>query len=437
MTSETVTQGDDEKAKDTSLPSLSYADRAELMRNKKRVIKLSDGRERHYTAPGTFDHKLIIKYAKEVYLQLKDLGQDRVTLRTWYYNLIDYEVLNLRVSEDPYKLLSKVFVNARRGKYGEEYRMPYSWFVDKRRTPPPERPWMTPQQYVDDLIERIKGSMEVFPHPMFFRQENNYPVILTEKDTITGPIQNLIKMIFGGKPGDENQIPVIDVGGFSSMSHKRTIYRQLKKQEKMGRTIRAYSIADWDPSGIYIDRDLQKVFSEWSLKDYEIKRIGVTGEQVKKLKLYKATDPKTMAKLRRDSRHKEFMRLNDRKLFQTEADTLLKAAGLRELKRIIEEDIVKKYWKKKTWEKYADEFTFKKVQKRLVQGIGEITTEVLGDSEIEDAINEALSDLQDEEDELREIEGDDFYDKHGDPIDEEDSDYQVAEDEEEDTIELE
>jgi hypothetical protein len=173
--------------------------------------------------------------------------------------LEDIEELKLRESEDPYKLLSKFFVAARKGEYAEEYRMPYSWFTDKKRTQPPERPWMTPQQFADDLMIRIKNTLEYYPHPMWYNQNEYYIAILVEKDTVVVPVQQLIKKIFGGKPGDENQIPVIDSGGFGSLTHKRNIYRMLKKHQEIGRKILVFYIGDWDPSGIFIKRPEQPV----------------------------------------------------------------------------------------------------------------------------------------------------------------------------------
>jgi hypothetical protein len=82
MTSKAVTQ---DKAKDTSL---TYEQRAALQREKKRVITLKDGRTRIYTPPNSFPPKPIIEAARGIYEQLNDLGQDEVTVRTWYYNLV-------------------------------------------------------------------------------------------------------------------------------------------------------------------------------------------------------------------------------------------------------------------------------------------------------------------------------------------------------------
>jgi hypothetical protein len=429
LTSKTTTHGDEDHGKDTTslLEQITYEQRTALERKKKRVITLKDGRTRIYTPPNSFPPKPIIEAAREIYRQLKELGQDRVTVRTWHYNLIDIESLNLRYSEGAYKIVSKVLANARRGKYGEAYRLPYSWFIDKKRTPAPERPWMTPQQFADDLKARVRYTIESYPFPMFYNQNKYYVVIMVEKDTLVVPIQQLVKKIFGGKPGDENQIPVIDCGGFGSVTHKRNIYTVLKKQENMGRKILVFYIGDWDPSGIFVDRDVDNVLrKEWKLKNFELKRIAVTGDQVRELKLFKAKDPKTLEKLYRDTRHKEFMKLNDGELFQTEADAILKAAGLREIKRIIEQDIIKKYWDKKKWKRYENIFTVGKVQLRFVKAMGELTTEILGDSEIEDSIDNALEkmSLGYESDELIQIEGDSYKE----PIDEESGMYAVNED---------
>ena len=165
---------------------------------------------------------------------------------------------------------------------------------------------------------------------------------------------------------------------------------------------------------------------EWKLKNFELKRIAVTGGQVRELKLFKAKDPKTLEKLYRDTRHKEFIRLNNGELFQTEADAILKATGLREIKRIIEQDIINKYWDKKKWKRYENIFTVGKVQLRFVKAMGELTTEILGDSEIEDSIDNALEkmSLGYESDELIQIEGDSYKE----PIDEESGMYAVNED---------
>jgi hypothetical protein len=59
--------------------------------------------------------------------------------------------------------------------------------------------------------------------------------------------------------------------------------------------------------------------------------------------------------------------------------------------------------------------------------MGQLTTEILGNSEIEDSIDEALDKigLEKEVNELKEIEGEDGYEE---PINEDDPDYAVDED---------
>jgi hypothetical protein len=80
--------------------------------------------------------------------------------------------------------------------------------------------------------------------------------------------------------------------------------------------------------------------------------------------------------------------------------------GLKELKKILR-GIKREFWDEETWNKYKDAFTSDKVHKRLIGAFVPYVRETIDSSyNPNQTIEEFSESLESEEDELKEIEGD-------------------------------
>lgn len=368
---------------------------------------MKDGTQRKYTPP-TVDWRKVIDKVRDLYhTNFEAQGVYQITIRNLHYALMDYPELKLGELTDRYQKLSKALVKSRNGEYGEAYRLPEEWFTDMKRTQVKKRPWRTPQLFVDDLMVRIKNSVDYYPQPKFFRQDQYYIELWVEKDTMQRLLEQLVTTMIG--PG---LIPVVPVSGFDGHSHLRTHFERLRSQERLGRKIVIFYLGDYDPSGLDIQRDFEERLSNWGLSNFEVKRVGVTLEQIQRLGLHEVVDPDKLEKLRKDPIGPAFEQMpgHNGRRFAVEVDAFSAPAGMRELKRIMREEIlVSPYYNRKVWKKYEDVFTADKVRERLLLAIGKWITEETSSSVIENAIIEAFGEhLKSEEDELREIEGIDY-----------------------------
>jgi hypothetical protein len=373
----------------------------------KAFTTMKDGTQRKYTPP-TVDWRKVIDKVRDLYhTNFEAQGVHEITIRNMHYALMDYPELKLGVLADRYGKLSNALVKSRNGDYGEAYRLPEEWFVDMKRAEVEKRPWRTPQLFVDDLMVRIKSSVHYYPQPKFFRQDQYYIELWVEKDTMQRLLEQLVANMIG-----MGLISVVPVSGYDGHSHLYTHFERLGFQERLGRKIVIFYLGDYDPSGLDIQRDFEDRLSNWGLRNFEVKRVGVTLEQIKRLGLHEVVDPDKLEKLRKDPRGPAFEQMpghNGRRL-AVEVDAFSAPAGMSELKRIMREEIlVPPYYNKKIWKKYEDVFTVDKVRDRLLLAVGKWITYETSSSDIEDAIREAFGeDLKSEVDELREIEGKDY-----------------------------
>jgi hypothetical protein len=370
---------------------------------KKRVIMLANGKTRKYSN-ATVDWKVVISKVKEIYeTNFRANGVTQVTIRNLHYALMDYPELKLGELEDRYSALSKALVKSRDGEYGEVYRLPEHWFTDMKRREAEPRPWRTPQQFAQDLLGKIDYEIEHYPQPKFFRQDKYYIELWVEKDTMQRLLEQLVSRVIG-----KGLIPVVPVSGFDGRSHLHDHFVRLVKQVFMGRRVVIFYLGDYDPSGLDIERDFRDRLMRLGLYNFEVKRIGVTLQQIRELGLHEVVDPDKLKKLREDPRGAAFERMpgHNGRSFAVEVDSFSKPEGMQELKRIMREEMLTPpYWDKKVWKKYENIFITDKVRKRVVAQIADYIKEKAGT----DSVDDYLADLKTEREELLEIEGVDNY----------------------------
>ena len=378
-------------------------------------VFLRSGKWKKYTAKNTIDDKQVILAVKQEYKNFNKEGVFELQIRNMHYKLMERPELKLGEVADPYQTLDKIItdgrehqIKAERGEPIDKYWIPDEWWVDLKRHTPNERPYRTPEQHVKWLMQyHIKGWVAGFPQPFFYKQDEYYIAIFTEKDTMVALLEQLVANVFDGA---EDVIPVTSVSGFTSRSHILKQIKRLRKHQLRGRKIVIFYLGDYDPSGLTIQKNIEKHFLEEGLTDYEIRRVGITFEQIKKLGLKEVRDPAKLKALAKDNNGAAFEKMpgHNGRRFAVEVDAMSSGQGLKELKKIIR-GIRREFWDEETWNKYRDAFTSDKVYKRLIAAFVPYAREMVDNSyKPNQTIEEFAESLESEEDELKEIEGDNY-----------------------------
>jgi hypothetical protein len=87
-----------------------------------------------------------------------------------------------------------------------------------------------------------------------------------ERYTTVLLLEQLVTNVLG-----PNMIPVNSVGGFDSTSHLRRQCNRLLKHQKIGRRVLIFYLGDYDPSGLEIQKDLERRMKNWGLTNFEIR----------------------------------------------------------------------------------------------------------------------------------------------------------------------
>ena len=236
--------------------------------------------------------------------------------------------------------------------------------------------------------------------PIWFKQDKYYVEIWTEKDTMVGLLEQLVANEFDGV---ENAIPVNSLSGNDSRSHALIQTKRLREHEARGRKIIIIYLGDYDPSGLLaIQNKAEARLIEEGITNYEVRRVGITMEQIRRLRLKEVTDPDKLKKLANDPNGPAFERVpeNGGRRFAVEVDAMSSGSGLKELKHVIR-NIKKEFWDEKTWNKYKDEFTPEKVKMCLIAEFVPYAREIVDmSSNPEQTIEEFAASLKDETDEL-------------------------------------
>jgi hypothetical protein len=374
-------------------------------------FQLGSGKWRKFTARNTLDKKAIILAVKQEYQNFVDEGVTKLQIRNMHYKMMEHPELNLGQIADPYQSLDKIITEAREhgvqaepGEPEDKYWIPDEWWQDlKRRTPDP-RPFRTPDQHAQWIMEyHVEGWVDHYPSPIWYDQNKYYIEIWCEKDTMVSLLEQLVTKVFGVK----NAIPVVSSSGFTSRSHSLKQINRLLKHQELGRKVIIFYLGDYDPSGLTITDDHKHRLQESGLTNFEIKRIGVTLEQIQRLGLKEVTDPAKIKALHNDNNGRAFEEMpgHGGRRFCVEVDSMSSGPGLRELK-IILRSIKEKLWGQKTWKKYKDAFTADKVQMRLIARFVPYARELIDRSDNPNqTIEEYAQSLQSETDEINEIDG--------------------------------
>lgn len=139
--------------------------------------------------------------------------------------------------------------------------LPFAWISDNSR-------WMRKPSTYSSLEEMLRYSAQAYRRSVWDNQ-NAYVEIWTEKDALAGVLWDVTQ---------EWDIPLMVSKGFTSLSFLHTAAVNISAQ---GKPAFIYYFGDHDPSGLMIDRQIQKRLQQFA-PDAEIhfERVAVTPEQI-------------------------------------------------------------------------------------------------------------------------------------------------------------
>jgi hypothetical protein len=248
------------------------------------------------------------------------------TLRTIHYALVSKNIIpNTKTA---YKGLSSAFVKAR-----QEGIVKWSWLADEGRDiEEGENNYVwKPEQYADSRMERaiddlkrvLEGST-YFSYPKWMNQQY-YVEVWIEKNALRATFKNYIQ---------DFNITLVPSRGYSSWTFLKEANDRIRRNAN-GKTPLILYFGDFDPTGEDIERFLRDSMNGFFGLVLEVKRIGVTKDQIEQYNLPTTPeDAEEIEKLHRDSRFKNWEHGN----YRVELDALL-AFVPDEFERIIKESI--------------------------------------------------------------------------------------------------
>jgi hypothetical protein len=210
---------------------------------------------------------IIEEYAKEGY---------RLTLRQLYYQLVSRDIIANQLKE--YSKLSGLLVKGRMAGMVD-------WDAIEDRIRVPYIPYS-----VDGIEDAIQDTIEQY---RLDRQDNQkvYIEMWVEKDALSGVLKRITS---------HYHIKLMVNRGYSSCTAMHDAYKRFQEQEESGKKIVLLYLGDHDPSGLDMDRDIKERLEEFGV-DVEVRRIGLTSEQIKKY------NPPTNPAKFKDPRSKDYI----------------------------------------------------------------------------------------------------------------------------------
>jgi hypothetical protein len=265
---------------------------------------------------------ILLGKIKEI-LDEYDLKGIRVTLRQLYYQLVARDIIPNIQKE--YTKLSSLLTN---GRYSGEI----DWDAIEDRTRIPKIP--NKFNDVGDLIDVATKSYQLDR----WIEQDYYIELWTEKDAISSVISPIT---------NKYQVCVSVNRGYSSASSMYESAQRFLEQDRKNKIL--LYLGDHDPSGLDMDRDIQKRLEEFGV-NVQVIRIGLTSKQIKDYNL-----PKNPAKLK-DPRAKQYVEEFGYNSWEVDA---LRPEVLQEL---IESSILQ----------YLDVEKYEQVQKKEVEDITQL-----------------------------------------------------------------
>jgi hypothetical protein len=176
-----------------------------------------------------------------------------------------------------YRLVSAGLVNKTEGEYNQvvvrlltklrlDGSMPWSWITDGTR-------WMRKSTRYGSVEEALEETSRLYRRD-YWRDLEHYVEVWLEKDALAGVLFRVT---------DEWGVPLMVTRGFASLSY---VHNAAETIERIGKPTHIYYFGDYDPSGVEIDRNLERRLREFApTSDIRFERVAVRREQIDELGL--------------------------------------------------------------------------------------------------------------------------------------------------------
>lgn len=178
-----------------------------------------------------------------------------MTVRQVFYRLVSTGVIDKTEAE--YKrTVNRLLTQMRLSR-----EIPFGWIADNTR-------WMRKPRTYSSLEDALRRTAECYRRSLWDNQRV-YVEVWLEKDALAGVLYDVTQ---------EWDVPLMVVKGFSSLSY---LYEAAEAIKDQGKPAYLYYFGDRDPSGVFIDRNIERRLREFA-PDAEIhfERVAVTPEQI-------------------------------------------------------------------------------------------------------------------------------------------------------------
>jgi hypothetical protein len=223
--------------------------------------------------------------------QYRRLGY-MITLRQLYYQLVARDLFpedrkwawngskwvrspdGTKNAPPNYKWLGEILSDARMGGHTD-----WNAIEDRGRVPQKHGEWTN----LEDIIDSVQRSFRL-PR---WEHQGNYVELWSEKDALASVLQPIT---------DHYHINLVINKGYSSTSAMYFASKRMTEMQSQGKEVSILYLGDFDPSGLDMDRDIRDRMQEFRIDGLEVRRIGLTMEQVRRLNPppnpAKITDPR-------------------------------------------------------------------------------------------------------------------------------------------------
>src|SRR3954447_1242914 len=142
-----------------------------------------------------------------------------------------------------------------------EGELPWGWITDGTR-------WMRKSTRYGSVEEALEATRQHYRRD-YWRELDEYVEIWLEKDALAGVLFRVT---------DEWGVPLMVTRGFASLSY---IHNAAETIERVGKPTFIYYFGDYDPSGVEIDRNLERRLREFApYSEIHFERVAVRREQI-------------------------------------------------------------------------------------------------------------------------------------------------------------
>ena len=198
-------------------------------------------------------------------LEVFDQYDTAITLRQLYYRLVARLLIPNTINS--YKRLSRIMVKAR-----EDEDVPVNCLEDRSRRilGRGDTGYDSAEDYLKQKLSSLQDSWRSFSMPMW-EDQPVYLLISLEKDALSRLVSRV---------ANAYSVRTFPTRGYPSFSYVQTMANYMQTR-LAGKPIIVLYFGDFDPSGVDIERDLEDRLGRYGAKDFKVKRIALTADQIR------------------------------------------------------------------------------------------------------------------------------------------------------------